>query len=86
MAEAEEELIKRLNEWKDNGSKSMRVSMNKAKVVVGGERRRVRLWDGRVGSAVGVLVAVHCSVVVARDGYMGVACRGWQSHFFAVAV
>jgi len=87
MAEAEEELIKRLNEWKDNvESKGMRVNMNKAKVVMGGERRRVRLWDGCVGSAVGVLVAVHCSVVVARDGYMGVACRGWQSHFFAVAV
>ena len=32
-AETEEELIKRLNEWKDNvDSKGMRVSMNKTKV------------------------------------------------------
>jgi len=33
IAESEEELIKRLNEWKDNvESKSMRVNMNKTKV------------------------------------------------------
>jgi len=33
IAETEEELIKRLNEWKDNvESKGMRVSMNKTKV------------------------------------------------------
>ena len=33
IAESEEELIKRLNEWKDNvESKGMRVDMNKTKV------------------------------------------------------
>ena len=33
IAESEEELIKRLNEWKDNvESKGMRVNMNKTKV------------------------------------------------------
>ena len=33
IAETEEELIKRLNEWKDNvESKDMRVNMNKTKV------------------------------------------------------
>jgi len=33
IAESEEELIKRLNEWEDNvESKSMRVNMNKTKV------------------------------------------------------
>jgi len=33
IAETEEELIKRLNEWKDNmESKGMRVNMNKIKV------------------------------------------------------
>jgi len=33
IAETEEELIKRLNEWKDNvESKGMRVNMNKNKV------------------------------------------------------
>jgi len=35
FAETEEELIKRLNEWKDNvESKGMRVSMNKTKVMI----------------------------------------------------
>ena len=42
-AETEEELIKRLNEWKDNvDSKGMRVSMNKTKVMISGERQKVR--------------------------------------------
>jgi len=39
IAETEDELIKRLNEWKDNvESKGMRVSMNKTKVMISGER------------------------------------------------
>ena len=43
IAETEEELIKRLNEWKDNmESKCMRVSMNKTKVMISGERQKVR--------------------------------------------
>ena len=43
IAETEEELIKRLNEWKDNvASKSMRVSMNKTKVMISEERQKVR--------------------------------------------
>ena len=42
-AETEEELIKRLNEWKDNvESKGIRVNMNKTKVVISGERQMVR--------------------------------------------
>ena len=44
IAETEEELIKRLNEWKDNmESKGMRVNMNKTKVMISGERQKVRL-------------------------------------------
>jgi len=40
IAETEEELIKRLNEWKDNvESKDMRVSMNKSNVMISGQRR-----------------------------------------------
>jgi len=40
IAETEEELIKRLNEWKDNmESKGMRVNMNKTKVMISGERQ-----------------------------------------------
>ena len=35
IAETEEELIKRLNEWKDNVErKGMRVNMNKTKVMI----------------------------------------------------
>ena len=42
-AETEEELINRLNEWKDNvESKGMRVNMNKTKVMISGERQKVR--------------------------------------------
>ena len=44
IAETEEELIKRLNEWKDNvESKGMPVNMNKTKVMISGERQKVRL-------------------------------------------
>jgi len=43
IAETEEELIKRLNEWKDNvESKGMRVNMNTTKVMISGERQKVR--------------------------------------------
>ena len=43
IPETEEELIKRLNEWKHNvESKGMRVYMNKTKVVISGARQQVR--------------------------------------------
>ena len=43
IAETEEELIKRPNEWKDNvESKGMRVSMNKTKFMISSERQKVR--------------------------------------------
>ena len=43
IAETEEELIKRFNEWKYNvESTGMRVSMNKTKVMISGERQKVR--------------------------------------------
>jgi len=43
IAETEQELIKRLNEWKDNmESKGMRVNKNKTKVMKSGERQKVR--------------------------------------------
>ena len=48
IAETEEELIKRLNEWKDNVEcKGMRVNMNKTKVMISGERQMVRQKDVR---------------------------------------
>ena len=74
IAETEEELIKRLNDWKDNvESKGMRVNMNKIKVMISGERQKVRQkavrWPNDAGSAVKVLVAIHYSVLVVTNGY-----------------
>ena len=46
IAETEEELIKRLNEWKDNvESKGMRVNMNETTVMISGECQMVRQKD-----------------------------------------
>ena len=40
-AENEEDLIKRLNEWKNNlENRGMRVNMNKTKVMISGERQK----------------------------------------------
>jgi len=48
IAETEEELIKRLNEWKDSmESEGMKVSMNKTKVMISGECQKVRQKDVR---------------------------------------
>ena len=42
IAETEEELIKKLNEWKDNTeSRGMKVNTNKTKVMISGERQKV---------------------------------------------
>ena len=45
--------------------------MNKTKVMISGERQKVRqkASDGHVGFAVKVLVAIHYSVLAARNGY-----------------
>jgi len=62
IAETEEELIKRLNEWKDNvESKGMRVNINKTNVMISGERQKVRRkavrWPcGVCSKGVGLLV------------------------------
>ena len=41
VAETEEDLIKRLNEWKNNvENRGMRVDMNKTKVMISGERQK----------------------------------------------
>jgi len=51
----------------------MRVNMNKTKVMISGERQMVRQkavrWPCHVGFAVKVLVAIHYSVLVVRNGY-----------------
>ena len=41
IAETEDDLIKRLNEWKDNvENRGMRVNMNKSKVMISEERQK----------------------------------------------
>jgi len=41
IAESEEDLINRLNEWKSNvENRGMRVNMNKTKVMISGERQK----------------------------------------------
>jgi len=43
IAETEEELIKRLNAWKENvESKGIRANMKKTKVMISGECQKVR--------------------------------------------
>jgi len=42
IAETEDNLIKMLNEWKDNvENRGMRVNMNKIKVIISGEWQKV---------------------------------------------
>jgi len=71
IAETEEELIKRLNEWKDNvESKGMRVNMNKTKVVISGERQKVRQKDVRWPCGV-------CSKGVSSNSLQCSSCQKW---------
>ena len=59
IAETEEDLIKRLNEWKNNvENRGMRVNMNKTKVMISGEHqkplRKAARWPcGVYGRCVG---------------------------------
>jgi len=54
VAETEEDLIKRLNEWKNIvENRGMRVNINKTKVMISGERQKE-------ASAKGCKMAVWC--------------------------
>jgi len=70
IAETEEELIKRLNEWKDNvESKGMRVNMNKTKVMISGERQvRQKAVRWRCGV---------CSKGVGSNSLQCISCHKW---------
>ena len=71
IAETEEELIKRLNEWKDNAeSKGMRVNINKTKVMISGERQIVR--QKAVKWPCGV-----CCKGVGRNSLLCTSCQKW---------
>ena len=69
IAETEEELIR--NEWKDNvESKGMRVSMNKTKVMISGERQKVRQKVVRWPCGV-------CSKGVGSNSLQCTSCQKW---------
>jgi len=71
ITETEEELIKRLNEWKDNTeSKGMRVDMNKTKVMISGERQKVRQKAVRWPCGV-------CSKDVGSNALQHTSCQKW---------
>ena len=71
IAETAEELTKRLNEWKDNvESKGMRVNMNKTKVMISGERQKVR--QKAVSWPCGV-----CSKGVGSNSLQCNSCQKW---------
>jgi len=71
IAETEEELIKRLNEWKDNVEiKGMRVNMNKSKVMISGERQKVRQKAVRWPCGV-------CSKDVGSNSLQCARCHKW---------
>jgi len=71
IAETEEELVKRLNEWKDNvESKGMRVNMNKTKVRISGEHQMVRQKDARWPCGV-------CNKGVGSNSIQCSSCQKW---------
>jgi len=71
IAETEDDLIKRLNEWKDNmENRGMRVNMNKTKLMISGEhqtltQKAVRWPCGVCGRG----VVIQYSVLVVRSSY-----------------
>jgi len=72
VAETENDLIKRLNEWKDNvDNRDMRVSMNKTKVMISGEQQKAVRWPCGVVYAVKVLVIIQYHVLVVKSEYTG---------------
>ena len=69
IAETQEDLIKRLNEWKNNvENRGMRVNMNKTKVENVRSQCR-RLQDRRVVYVAEVLVVIQYNVLVVTSGY-----------------
>ena len=72
IAETEEDLIKRLNEWKNNvKNRRMRVNMNETKVMISGERQKPVQKAARWPCGVcgrGVLGVIQCNVLVVTSG------------------
>ena len=83
IAETEEDLIQRLNDWKNNvENRGTRVNMNKTKLMISGERQKqvqkpARRLCGVCGRAE-VLVLIRYNVLVVRSGYTRSVVRvGW---------
>ena len=74
IAETEDDLIKRLNEWKDNmENRSMRVNRNKTKVIISKKwqkpmQKAVRWPCGVCGRSI---IIIQYSVLVVRSVYTG---------------
>jgi len=72
--ETEDNVIKRLNEWKDFAeNRGMRVKMNKTKVMISGKWHNVMPKAVRchVVFVVDVLVIIQYNVLIVRSGYTG---------------
>jgi len=72
IAETEEDLIKRLNEWKNNvENRGTRINMNKTKVMISGERQKPvqKAARCRVVYVAEVLVVIQYNVLVVTTGY-----------------
>ena len=68
IAETEEELIKRLNKWKDNVES--KGNMNKTKIMISGERQKVRQKAVRWPCGV-------CSKGVGSNSLQCNSCQKW---------
>jgi len=72
IAETEEDLIKRLNEWKNNvENRGMRVNMNNTKVMISGEHQKPLQKAARwpCGACSRGVVVIQYSVLVVTSGY-----------------
>ena len=72
IAEMEDDLIKRLNEWKDNvENRGMRVNMNKTMVMISGERQK------QVQKAVRCMPCGVCGRGVGSNSIQCISCQKW---------
>jgi len=66
IGETEDDLTKRLNEWKDDiENRSLRLNMNKAKIIISGEFQKVMQKAARWPCAVG------------NNAIQGTSCQKW---------
>jgi len=71
IADTDEDLIKRLNEWKDfMENRGMRVNMNKTKVMTSGERQKVTQKAARWPCGV-------CGISVGNSSMQCTSCKKW---------